>query len=96
MSSREEGNHSPDQKLYFVYLLRSILDPDRVYVGMTENLDQRLAEHNAGKSKHTSKYVPWREETYVASTDHQKAVDFERYLKTSSGIAFARKRLGKS
>jgi hypothetical protein len=45
------------------------------------------------KAKHTSKYRPWQIETYLAFTDHQMAVAFERYLKTSSGIAFARKRL---
>lgn len=82
-----------NQKFYFVYLLRSETDSTRVYVGITTDLENRLREHNSGKAKHTSKYLPWRVETYVAFTDQQKAVAFERYLKTSSGIAFARKRL---
>jgi len=87
------ASHSPNQQFFYVYLLRSESDPTRVYVGITEELEQRLAEHNAGKAKHTSKYRSWRIETYLAFTDHQLAVAFERYLKTSSGIAFARKRL---
>lgn len=87
------ASHSLNPEFHFVYLLRSETDSTRVYVGITGNLEQRLAEHNAGKAKHTSKYRPWRVETYLAFTDHQKAVAFERYLKTSSGIAFARKRL---
>ena len=50
-------------------------------------------EHNAGKSSHTSKYVPWKLVTYIAFSDDQKAEAFERYLKSGSGHAFAKKRL---
>ena len=63
------------------------------YVGMTADLKQRLNEHNAGKSSHTSKFKPWRLMTYVAFTDRAKAEAFERYLKSGSGHAFANKRL---
>ena len=87
------ASHSPEQQFHYVYLLRSESDPTRVYVGITDDLEARLKAHNAGSAKHTSKYRPWRIETFIAFTDHQKAVEFERYLKTSSGIAFARKRL---
>ena len=87
------ASHPSSQQFYFVYLLRSLADPTRVYVGLTEDLDHRLSEHNAGKAKHTSKYRPWKIETYVAFSHKDKAVAFERYLKTSSGIAFAKKRL---
>jgi predicted GIY-YIG superfamily endonuclease len=56
-------------------------------------VDARLADHNAGKARHTSKHRPWRVETHVAFSSREKAAAFERYLKTASGIAFARKRL---
>lgn len=52
-----------------------------------------LADHNSGKSAHTSKYMPWKLVTYVAFSDRQKAEAFERYLKSGSGHAFATKRL---
>jgi len=45
------------------------------------------------KSPHTSKYAPWKLITYVAFSDEQKAETFERYLKSGSGHAFAKKRL---
>ena len=77
----------------YVYLLASETFEDRRYVGITSDLKQRLAEHNAGKSSHTSKYLPWKLVTYVAFSDDQKADAFERYLKSGSGHAFARKRL---
>jgi predicted GIY-YIG superfamily endonuclease len=77
----------------YVYLLESQALSGQRYVGVTSDLKQRLAEHNAGKSPHTSKYVPWRLVTYVAFSDREKAAVFERYLKSGSGHAFARKRL---
>ncbi|MDH4477063.1 MAG: GIY-YIG nuclease family protein [Verrucomicrobiaceae bacterium] len=79
--------------MHYVYLIRSESNPDQVYTGLTDNLRQRLSEHNAGKSPHTAKHRPWNLETYLAFSEPQQACDFERYLKTASGIAFARKRL---
>jgi putative endonuclease len=77
----------------YVYLLQSRAFVDQRYVGLTSDLKQRLAEHNSGKSPHTSKFVPWRLITYVAFSDGGKAESFERYLKSGSGHAFAKKRL---
>jgi putative endonuclease len=77
----------------YVYFLESINFKDANYVGLTHNLRARLGAHNAGKSRHTSKYRPWRLVTYVAFADEQRAVEFERYLKSASGRAFANKRL---
>jgi putative endonuclease len=77
----------------YVYLLASEAFEEQRYVGITSDLKQRLADHNAGKSPHTSKYLPWKLVTYVAFSDGQKADAFERYLKSGSGHAFARKRL---
>jgi len=77
----------------YVYLLESIKFPDETYVGLTGNLRARLAAHNSGHAKHTSKFKPWRLVTYLGFSDPEKAVAFERYLKSSSGRAFAKKRL---
>ena len=81
------------QVMHYVYLLRSQSDPTQVYTGFTEDLRQRLKDHNSGKSVHTKRYLPWKLETYVAFSDRGQALEFERYLKTASGIAFSRKRL---
>lgn len=78
---------------WYVYMLQSIQQPDRWYVGMTEDLQNRLTLHNAGKVVHTSKFLPWRIETAVAFRNKTKAVAFEKYLKTQSGRAFAKKHL---
>jgi predicted GIY-YIG superfamily endonuclease len=80
-------------KFYYVYILQSINSPDRYYVGFTENLDERLKDHNSGKSSYTSKFKPWRFETYLAFSDKSKALNFEKYIKSGSGRAFSKKRL---
>jgi predicted GIY-YIG superfamily endonuclease len=73
----------------YVYLLRSLTDQSRKYVGISADLNQRLAEHNAGKSPHTSKYVPWECVLAIRFVDEAKAEAFEAYLKQGSGHAFA-------
>ncbi len=77
----------------YVYLVQSESVGGQRYVGITSDLKRRLADHNAGKSPHTSKFGPWKLVTYIAFSDEQKAEAFERYLKSGSGHAFARKRL---
>lgn len=76
----------------YVYILESE-DGLHFYVGCTEELRGRLAKHNAGEVPHTRKYLPWRLKTYIAFGDRDQARNFEKYLKTASGRAFARKRL---
>ena len=79
--------------MHYVYLIESLSAQGERYLGMTSDLKKRLHEHNAGKSCHTSKFKPWKLTTYIAFTDRAKAEAFERYLKSGSGHAFARKRL---
>jgi len=78
--------------MHYVYMLCSEADPERHYTGVTSDLKARLARHNAGEVAHTSKYGPWTLVTYVAFSDERKAFAFEKYLKSASGRAFAKKR----
>jgi putative endonuclease len=77
----------------YVYILQSVEHFDRYYVGSTHDLRARLQKHNAGEVSHTSKYAPWSVKTYVAFNDEKQAFSFEKYLKSGSGRAFAKKRL---
>jgi predicted GIY-YIG superfamily endonuclease len=79
--------------MWYVYILESLADAGRFYMGVTNDLRTRLRRHNSGKVPHTSKHVPWRIKTYLAFSDEAQAYRFERYLKTASGRAFAKKRL---
>ena len=78
---------------YYVYILRSEKHSEHFYTGFTEDLDARLKAYNSGQVPHTSKYRPLTIKTAIAFNDHQQALDFETYLKTPSGIVFAKKRL---
>jgi putative endonuclease len=79
--------------MWYVYIIRSIDFPEQEYVGATADLKRRLPEHNAGKSTHTAKFKPWQLVWYCAFPDKYKALEFEKYLKSHSGRAFAKKRL---
>ena len=79
--------------MHYVYILESLAEDDRFYVGLTTDLRARLRRQNAGHVAHTSKYAPWRIKTYIAFSDVGQARNFERYLKSASGRAFAKKRL---
>lgn len=75
----------------FVYVLESESAPNRHYVGLTHDVARRLAAHNAGQNVHTVRNRPWR---LVASTEfarQESAIHFERYLKSGSGRAFAKR-----
>jgi putative endonuclease len=76
----------------FVYILES-LDGEHVYAGVTDDVPARLTKPNAGEVPHTSKYRPWQLKTYIAFSDEKQAFAFEKYLKSGSGRAFAKKRL---
>ena len=77
----------------YVYILRSADTGEHHYVGVTSDLRDRLKRHNAGEVAHTSKFRPWTLKTYIAFGDETQAHAFERYLKSPSGRAFAKKRL---
>ena len=72
----------------FVYLLISINNPSKIYIGQTNDLERRLAEHNRGESSYSKTFAPWKIETYVAFSDKKLAETFEKYLKSGSGHAF--------
>jgi predicted GIY-YIG superfamily endonuclease len=76
---------------HYVYILVSDLDPSRHDTGLTEDLGARLNPHNNGQVPHTSRYRPWRIETALAFRSRDKAAEFETYLKSHSGRAFATK-----
>jgi putative endonuclease len=77
----------------YVYILQSQRDPERFYTGLTEDLKQRISDHNRGAVRYTSKWKPWGPKTVVAFRDRHRAADFERYLKSASGRAFVKKHL---
>ena len=75
--------------MYYVYALKSE-QRNYIYVGMSNDVDRRLREHNSGYEKTTKPYRPFTLiytksfETRVLAREHEK------YLKTSSGKRYLR------
>ena len=77
-----------------VYLLRSAKTGEP-YTGLTSDFASRLAEHNSGKTPSTVRGRPWELVALVEFPCEATAVQFERYLKTGSGRAFAKRHFEK-
>ncbi|MEX2569271.1 MAG: GIY-YIG nuclease family protein [Cyclobacteriaceae bacterium] len=73
--------------MYKVYAIRSLLD-GRIYVGFTANLDKRLKKNNAGKTKSTKGYRPWKLIFFQEIETRQLAREREVYLKSGVGKEF--------
>jgi putative endonuclease len=75
----------------FVYVLRSAVDGTRYYTGVTSNVARRLEVHNSGGSAHTAALRPWMIVVALEFANEESALNFERYLKSGSGRAFAKR-----
>ncbi len=77
--------------MIYVYVIRSLSNPTKLYVGQTQDVECRLAEHNARKSRYTQTFIPW-EVIYTESfDDRMQARVREVYLKSTAGKTFLRK-----
>jgi predicted GIY-YIG superfamily endonuclease len=75
----------------FVYVLESAGPARHFYVGVTCDARARLADHNAGRCPHTARRRPWHLHVVIEFPDEARAQRFERYLKSGSGRAFAKR-----
>ena len=76
---------------YAVYILKC--SNGQYYTGFTTNIAQRLKAHTDGDVYFTKDKLPFVLVHLSLFENKQKAYDFERYLKSGSGIAFRNKRL---
>jgi putative endonuclease len=77
--------------MHYVYILK--LDNGDCYTGYTTDLEERIAQHDRGSTASTRSSVSHRLLFYAAFSTKIKALAFEKYLKSSSGHAFRKKRL---
>ncbi|MEK7156554.1 MAG: GIY-YIG nuclease family protein [Patescibacteria group bacterium] len=78
--------------MYYVYILESQKEKYR-YIGITQDLKDRIREHNNGETKSNRSKAPYKIAWYCCIADKHKAYAFEKYLKSSSGYAFTAKHL---
>ena len=75
----------------FVYVLKNADRDPHFYVGLTSDVRARLSGHNAGQCPHTAPRRPWQLHVVIEFSDEKRAIRFERYLKSGSGRAFAKR-----
>jgi len=63
---------------------------------LTSNVGRRLEWHNARQNVHTVRNRPWRVVLIMEFANESTAARFERYLKTGSGRAFAKRHFSES
>ncbi|MDV5166285.1 MAG: GIY-YIG nuclease family protein [Candidatus Scalindua sp.] len=78
--------------MHYCYILLS-LKSHIFYYGSTKDLKDRVEFHNKGKVKSTKPHLPWKLVWYGAFETEKQSKNFEEYLKSGSGKAFAYKRL---
>jgi predicted GIY-YIG superfamily endonuclease len=76
-----------------VCVLRSLDDRSRYYTGVTSDLSARLTARNTGKCAHTANGARLVIDVSVQFANEARPLLFERYLKSGSGCAFARRHL---
>ncbi|MEW6506926.1 MAG: GIY-YIG nuclease family protein [Bacteroidota bacterium] len=77
---------------YITYVLQSEIDK-KFYEGFTQNLKNRIEEHNSGKVKSTKSRRPLIVIYYEVCYDKLDAVHREKYLKSAYGKRYIQNRL---
>lgn len=77
--------------MYYTYILQSKTH-HTFYIGSSTDIKKRLQQHNQHSVQSTKSHAPYRLVWYCAFKQKTNALHFEKYLKTGSGMAFARKR----
>lgn len=78
--------------MWYVYFIRS-QKSDFLYIGITNNLKERLAKHNAGNVFSSKPYIPFSLIGYICLPTKRQAASLEKYFKTGSGKAVLYKRI---
>jgi len=80
--------------MWYVYIIKSLKN-GQTYKGFTNDLERRIREHNKEEpSSHSDKTLgPFELIWFCGFKSKEKAVVFERYLKSGSGRAFSAKHL---
>ena len=79
--------------MVYVYSLHAVYNARQHYVGLTDDPERRINEHNQGKVPSTKRYRPWKMVAVIGVATREKAVALEKYMKSGAGRSFAKRRL---
>lgn len=77
---------------FYVYVLSSKKD-NSWYIGYSSDLENRIIQHNSGKTITTSRKMPWEIIYYEISFNKADAIAREKYLKSGMGRRYLKNRL---
>lgn len=80
--------------MYIVYVLKSEI-AKKSYIGMTDDLERRLIEHNRGKAIYSRRYRPWKVIYKEEFKERIKAREREIYFKSARGRRFLKEKVFK-
>ena len=75
--------------MYFVYVIKSI-NRNYIYIGISDNVNRRLSEHNSGNNKTTKPYKPFGLLHTEKFTDRISARKREGWFKSGEGREFVK------
>jgi putative endonuclease len=73
--------------MWYIYVLKSLKD-GKLYVGMSENPDRRLLDHNSGMTKSIKSRRPFKIIYKEECGDRMVAREREKYMKSGAGRRF--------
>ncbi len=77
---------------FYTYVLKSFKD-DKLYIGFTDNLKNRILKHNKGLVESTKSRRPLELIYYEACLNEKNALKREKYFKTGFGRRFLKTRI---
>ena len=77
---------------FYVYIIYSV-KLQRFYIGTTDNISQRLSEHNSAKysGSFTEKGIPWELYFSIECNSSQQAYKLEKFIKKMHSSVFIKK-----
>lgn len=70
--------------MFYFYILKSLKN-NKLYLGQTPDLKQRLKSHNNGENKATKPNIPYELVFYSAFQNEKDAISCKKYFKTTAG-----------
>lgn len=88
--SEDAGSIPARVTTVFLYALRNLVNSE-LYVGISQDVDKRIKEHNQGKNRYTKAFIPWSVFYTEPHQDYVSARKREKYFKNASGKKYLRK-----
>jgi putative endonuclease len=70
--------------MFYTYILKSLKD-NTYYYGSTENIENRLKNHNSGKVRYSKGHLPYLVQYYETFQTRSEAFQRERFFKSVDG-----------